>query len=485
MQPQDLLDRICRRDAALTTALITAYGDDTRLIDEAYTRLENLLKHFSSVYPATDDVVVVRAPGRVNLIGEHTDYNGLPVMPMAISCDMLIAAGKSGDGSMHVTNTIRSFHDCTFAIERSIPPYSGANWGNYVKSATQGLIDFWDSEEGLAGMNIAVDGNVPLASGLSSSAAFTIACAEAILAVNAREIPPVQLAEIMANSDHYVGMASGGMDQATSILGKAGMCLKIDFFPIRTQSVKLPSDSTIVVCHSRVKAAKAGNAKDEYNRRTVECRLAVAVLHALGTAAGKPAPELLSEWLAGETEGYADALDKIETVLKPEGYTAGMLSEILDIPEQEVIDDYFVTKTGQKYPAPPEGFLLKQRARHVISETERVEASLSLLQEMPQDAAERFGALMNASHESCRDDYGISCPELDDLVAAGRQAGAYGARLTGAGFGGCTVNLIAAGTAPAFMREISRLYYEPRKLSEFSDNQFEFKPASGAGILFG
>jgi N-acetylgalactosamine kinase len=421
----------------------------------------------------------------VNLIGEHTDYNGLPVMPMAISRDMLIAAGRSGDRAVHVTNTERSFENCVFSIERNIPPYTGGNWGNYVKSATQGLIDFWGTDEGLAGLNITVDGNVPLASGLSSSAAFTIACAEAILAVNNREIPPLELAEIMANSDHYVGMASGGMDQATSILGKAGMCLKIDFFPIRTQPVRLPPDSTVVVCHSRVTAAKAGNAKDEYNRRTVECRLAVAVLHARGSAADKPEPDLLSQWLAEETEGYADALDKIERLLKPGGYTAEMLAEILDKTEQEVIDTYFVTKAGQNYPAPPEGFLLKKRARHVIAETERVEASLALLKEMPHDAAERFGALMNASHESCRDDYGISCPELDALVAAGRRAGAFGARLTGAGFGGCTVNLIPAGTAREFMQEIDRHYYEPRGLTNYTDNQFEFKPASGAGIVFG
>jgi galactokinase len=126
---------------------------------------------------------------------------------------------------------------------------------------------------------------------------------------------------------------------------------------------------------------------------------------------------------------------------------------------------------------------LKKRARHVISETRRVEASLSLLKEMPEDAAIRFGSFMNASHESCRDDYEISCPELEALVAAGRRAGSFGSRLTGAGFGGCTVNLIPAGTAPEFMQEINRHYYEPRNLAAYTDNQFEFKPASGAGLL--
>jgi len=188
---------LCRRDTALTAAITTAYGDDSNLIDETYIRLERLLNHFCAVYPDTDDVLIVRAPGRVNLIGEHTDYNGLPVMPMAISRDMLVAAGKSGDYGIHVTNTKRSFNDREFTIERTIPPFAGANWGNYVKSAAQGLIDFWGTEEGLAGLNMAVDGNVPLASGLSSSAAFTIACAEAILALNNREIPPEQLAEMV------------------------------------------------------------------------------------------------------------------------------------------------------------------------------------------------------------------------------------------------------------------------------------------------
>jgi galactokinase len=160
-----------------------------------------------------------------------------------------------------------------------------------------------------------------------------------------------------------------------------------------------------------------------------------------------------------------------------------MLSGILGIPESEVVKEYYVTKAGQSYPEPPEGFQLKKRARHVISETQRVEASLSLLQEMPENAARQFGSLMNASHESCRDDYEISCPELEALVAAGRQAGSFGSRLTGAGFGGCTVNLIPAGTASEFMQEINRQYYEPRGLTDYRDNQFEFKPASGAGLL--
>ena len=146
MQPHTLLDRIRRRDPELTPALISAYGDNSDLIDEAFSRLESLLNRFCSAFPDSPDVIVVRAPGRVNLIGEHTDYNGLPVMPMAISRDMLIAAGSSGSREIRVTNTIRSFKDRVFCIERHIPPFAGNNWGNYVKSATQGLIDFWGSD---------------------------------------------------------------------------------------------------------------------------------------------------------------------------------------------------------------------------------------------------------------------------------------------------------------------------------------------------
>ncbi len=483
MTPRELLTRLPAGDTAVRAACAAAYGDHHELTEAACARVWALARHYADAYSADDEIVLVRAPGRVNLIGEHTDYNGLPVMPMAISRDVLVMAARATGGAVQITNVEGMFEPRNFALARHIPPYQPGDWGNYVKSAMQGLIDYWQSADGLSGMRMAISGNVPVASGLSSSAAFTIACALALLHTHQRALDPLVFADVMAHSDHYVGMASGGMDQAASILGRAGACLKIDFFPLRVQPVNLPPQTAIVVCHSRVKAAKAGNARDEYNRRVVECRLATAVLHAFTQAAGAREPALLSEWLAWNTRGLDDALAQINAHLHPEGYRLAELAHILQRTPEQLSASVCVTKAGTRCDEPADGYQLLKRARHVISETRRVEAALSLLSAMPDDAAHRFGELMNQSHASCRDDYAISCPELEELVTAAREAGAYGARLTGAGFGGCTVNLVRADATAAFIDAVARAYYAPKHLDPRADNIFVFAPASGAGLL--
>ncbi|MBO7436145.1 galactokinase [bacterium] len=471
------------KDPSVLEVLLSVNAQAADVAEEARQRLINAITVYEKTF-ASEEVVVVRAPGRVNLIGEHTDYNGFPVMPMAISRDMLIVAGASKDNVISFANVIPSFQGGSFTIERNIPPYQSGDWGNYIKSATQGLIDFWGTEEGLKGLKMVIDGNVPLASGLSSSAAFTVAAAEAILAINGRTIDPVVFAEVMAKSDHYVGMASGGMDQSISILGQAGKCLKIDFYPIRTQLVTLPKEADILVCHSRVKAAKAGNARIAYNMRTVECRIAYMLLHKLAGKAGAKEPTMLYDWFANETEGFDDALNKIETALVDEGYTVKMIAEALGVSEEYAAKEVCLTKTGEVMPEPPGGFQVKKRARHVISEARRVEDSVKLLNGDSDNKAEAFGLLMDQSHASCRDDYEISCEELNALVEAGKAAGSYGSRLTGAGFGGCTVHLIPKGKGEEFIKKIHEAYYLPHDLDGYADNQYLFAPAQGAGVLF-
>jgi len=483
MRIADLISLAASRDAGLVSRLAAVYAGNSDLAADACARIASLARHYASSFGASGDVAVVRAPGRVNLIGEHTDYNGLPVMPMAISRDVLIVAGGTAGRTVRITNTDNGFPDRVFTIERRIPPYQPGDWANYIKSATQGLIDFWNSDDGIHGFDMATSGNVPIASGLSSSAAFTIASALALLATHQRSIEPVAFADTMAKSDHYVGMASGGMDQATSVLGQPGSCLRIDFHPLRIQAMHLPAATTVVVCHSRVKAAKAGNARDEYNRRVVECRLAVALLHKLGGHKDAPTPTLLSEWRATHTAGHADALGQIARLLHIGGYRFEELAQLLGISRHEVSAAYCATPSGAALAEPSDGFQLKRRSRHVISEAHRVDEATAVLGAGEADAASQFGALMNASHESCRSDYGISCAELDALVGAARDAGAFGARLTGAGFGGCTVNLVRAGSAPAFFQKINEAYYRPKGLDALADNLFEFSPASGAGVL--
>ncbi|MCX7846421.1 MAG: galactokinase [bacterium] len=482
MTPRQLLHSLSLADPSLRASCAAVYGSSPELLDHACSRLWILARHYADTFNYDDHVVVVRAPGRVNLIGEHTDYNGLPVLPMAIPRDVIVMASRSDDDLVHVSNVDPAFPPRQFKIEPLIPPFPPGDWGNYVKSAVQGLINHWQTTQGISGLRMAISGNVPVASGLSSSAAFTIACALAVLTVHQRSIPPLLFAELMAHSDHYVGMASGGMDQATSILARAGACLKIDFFPLRVQPVSLPPDTTVVVCQSRVKAAKAANAREEYNRRVVECRLATALLHAASPRSDR-VPLRLSEWLAWDCDGLDDALARINATLHPEPYRLPELSRLLHQNPETILSTLCATPAGTPCHEPPDGFHLLKRARHVISETRRVEDAFSILSSTPPDAARRFGELMNQSHVSCRDDYHISCPELEDLVTAARDAGAYGARLTGAGFGGCTVNLVPSPLVPHFVDALNRSYYVPRQLDHLPDNIFVFQPAPGAGVL--
>lgn len=483
MTVQDALTNLRDENSHLRAALIHTYGPDDAACATAVRRIHDALSCYGTTFGDSDHIYIVRAPGRVNMIGEHTDYNGFPVMPMAISRDVYIVAATRNDMTVDAHNVDPNFPRATFTVERHIPPFDGGFWGNYIKSAMQGLIDHWDSASGLTGMNMVVEGNVPVASGLSSSAAFTIAVATAALALNKRHIPPLELAQIMAHSDHYVGMASGGMDQTVSILGELGSCIKIDFNPLAVTPVKLPEECDVIVCHSRVEAAKAGNAKDAYNLRTVECRLATALLHTLSSTASESEPVTLREWFDTDTKGYEDALKQIHDNLHENGYSIDEITEILPQDDAYVRDVLCISKAGTPCAEPADGFQLKKRARHVISETQRVEGALSLLQLMPENAAASFGALMNASHASCRDDYGISCPELEDLTQIALDAGAYGSRLTGAGFGGCTVSLVPKNISTAFCHTMDEKYYIPRNLKTTGPSWFNFTPAAGAGVL--
>src|ERR1700675_4329962 len=161
-------------------------------------------------------IIAVRAPGRVNLIGEHTDYSGLPVLPVAIDRSTIVVAAANTTGDVEVTNADPMWPSRRFAIERQIPPYETGDWANYVKASIQGAIDRFPTRP-LRGASMVVDGRVPPAAGLSSSSALTVSTAMAFMAVNQLELDPLDAATMVARSERYVGTHGGGMDQAASI----------------------------------------------------------------------------------------------------------------------------------------------------------------------------------------------------------------------------------------------------------------------------
>jgi N-acetylgalactosamine kinase len=415
---------------------------------------------------------VVRAPGRVNLIGEHTDYNGLPVMPMAIDRDVLIAGRRRPDAVVHLDNR-GPFGERRFELDDSIPPFSAGDWGNYAKAAAQGLRRHLGPT--LAhGADLLVDGNVPDAAGLSSSAALVVANALALLAANGIDVPFPELAELLPRAEHYVGTLGGGMDQTISLLGRAGHALRIDFRPLRHRPVPLPAGHVFAVAHSLVRADKSGGARRAYNQRVAECRLAawalgrrlapersreITLLGDLPRVLERPPGDLVRE--ADLLPPGALSMDAIASTF---GTTVPALRAAVDVPAD--IDDSFV---------------LRARARHVFAEADRVDAAESAL--LRGDVA-AFGRLMDASHTSCRDDYEISCDALEDLVHAARAAGAIGARLTGAGFGGCIVALVDAARGATLLDGLDASFYGPRGVAneERPGLRFLLEPADGARI---
>ena len=418
---------------------------------------------------------IVRAPGRVNLLGEHTDYNGLPVLPMAVDRNILIAGVRRADRVVTVQNTEAQFGARQYELNEDIPPFAAGDWGNYSKAAAQGLMRYCGGQLAY-GADLLVHGNIPSGAGLSSSSALVVGNALALLAANEVDVPYVTLAELLPVAERYVGTLSGGMDQATSLLAQEGDALRIDFFPLRVRTVPLPRGYSIVVCNSLVQAEKSGAAKRGYNLRVIECRLACRVLErALGSGLPRPLHTLgdLAALFPGRP--LVEFISLINTQVPNRPLSLAQVAAVIGTAPGRLRGECHIAEDlGDR-------FTLLRRLRHVVCEAERVDQAERALR---AGDAPGFGRLMDASHQSCRDDYEISCAELEELVRIAKEAGAAGARLTGAGFGGCTVNLVADAEVHTFLARVDRSFYRSRlgAARDAHKYRFIFKPRSGAEV---
>lgn len=341
---------------------------------------------------------VVRAPGRVNLIGEHTDYNGLPVFPMALEQAVHVLLRARDDARVRLVNADDAFEPREFEIADAIAPYARGDWGNYAKAAAQILRERFGIQRGI---DVAVHGDIPPAAGLSSSSALVVASTLALVQANALDVARESLMEITAVGERYVGTQSGGMDQAICLGARAGHAALIRFDPLSLEHAAIPAGWRFMIANSGVEAKKSGAARAGYNTRVRECREALVLVSQHARARDWP-------------RTYRELVDVVPQ------------HELLDVARAALPD------------------VLARRFRHVVTEGRRVlEARDAIL---AGDAA-RFGDLMSASHASLRDDYEVSCAELDALVARMLDDGALGARLTGAGFGGCAVALFTKNPA--------------------------------------
>ncbi len=444
-------------------------------------RYKQIFERFSQ-WSGSEKFLPVRSPGRINLIGEHTDYNHCPVFPMAVDRDIIGFFSPRNDRKVRIADFNPAFGERDFFLSRQIQPHPGGDWANYIKAAVQGLIEetVVPAEEAV-GFNLMFHSQIPPAAGMSSSSALVVLTALVFLHVNNRRMDKKDLADLLARAERYTGTQGGGMDQAAILLGEAGKAVKIDFAPLKTASFPLPERFEILVAHSTVEAPKTREVMDKYNRRSIECRLAAALISRFLEEKGQPAINFLGDLSGSWYESGKGAKTKLQEVLKTDGYSKEELCRILKVNEKELNRKWCYRKDGTDFPEPEEGFLLYKRAFHVLTEWNRVEDSKNALLE---NRITDFGRLMNESHGSCRDNHEISCPELDKLITIGNENGAEGCRLTGAGFGGCSVHLVNKDKGETYRKALLEEYYNKYlNYPEGGKMLFSVKPSDGAAIL--
>ena len=363
---------------------------------------------------------IVSAPGRVNLIGEHTDYNDGFVFPVAIDKYLHIAGSKRTDRQVHL-HALDMDQTCTFSLE-AIEDAKTPPWGNYLRGVAHLLQEqvLRKIDHTLNGMSAVIAGNVPISAGLSSSAALEVASAIAFLGacglevantgmnsdseIELIEVPPMKLAALCQRAEHeFAGVNCGIMDQSISLLGKADHALFLDCRSLEYKQIPLNlTDILIVICNTNVKRELASS---EYNKRRAECEKGV---------------EILQRWMPSITSLRDVSLEDFK---KYE----------VELPQ-----------------------ITQKRCRYVVEENTRVQNAVDALIAKDIDT---FGELMNASHAGLRDAYEVSCDELNILVDIAQSIdGVIGARMTGAGFGGCTVNLVYQNTVEVFQDRVMKEY---------------------------
>lgn len=359
-----------------------------------------LISEFERLYGAKPQGLA-RAPGRVNLIGEHTDYNDGFVMPIAIDRAIWFAARRRADRQVCVTALdIQGGQTDIFSVDE-IQHHPNYHWANYVRGVAY-LLQQRHVE--LVGLDVAITSEIPPGAGLASSAALEVGTAIMFQAFAETRLDKVTLARLCQQAENeFVGVKSGIMDQYASVCGEEGRALWIDCRALSYEAVPLPRGVTVVVADTMKKRDLAGSA---YHTRRAECENATRLLGAL--------------------------------LRRP-------IHALRDVSPQEF--------RAVERSLPP---LLAKRARHVILENERV---MQAARAAKENDATRLGQLMNESQASLVNDYEASSPELETMIAlARRQPGCLGARLTGAGWGGATVNLVRDQDVQAFSENVKRGY---------------------------
>ncbi|MCX7018111.1 MAG: hypothetical protein NTY46_03750 [Candidatus Sumerlaeota bacterium] len=415
----------------------------------------------------------VWSPGRVNLIGEHTDYNMLPVLPMAIGRGFNWLVRANGLGKVRVRNLDPSYRAAEFDASGEIPPSPPGHWANYIKAAVQAtwpLIRQARGEEA-AGFDAVLDSSLPPAAGLSSSSALVVGSHLALTTVNHFAMNPADSAGLMCHAEHYTGTAGGGMDQAVILLGQSHCALEIHFGPLRAEKALLPEDAAFFAVDSLQRAVKSGKTRFEYNRRVFEC---AAGLELLRRHAVRIDPACQSEqWrhlrdaaVYFKQSGISHTRFSLEAI-GTEAWSPRRLRNALGAIYAELLTEKKMPPAGSSPWRAFGGFNIHSRLAHVFGEAERVH---KCAQAFASGRLDEAATHISLSHASCRDLYHISTPEIERLAGNAVRCGALAARITGAGFGGSVVAMTTRRRAAEFSGKLWETHFAPMPGN---------KPASG------
>lgn len=363
-----------------------------KIAEPAPDLIEKFVRHYGA------QPCVVQAPGRVNLIGEHTDYNDGFVLPAAIQFQTSVAFAPRTDGKL-VLYSENYAEQVEFSLEH-LPAKARKHWSDYVVGVAQKLLERGTR---LRGANLLISGDVPQGAGLSSSASLEVAVCRALLEINSAPMEGAEMARLCQRAENeFVGARCGIMDQFVSVHGKKDHALLLDCRTLAYRHQPLPEEVRLVICNTMVRHSVAGG---QYNQRRKECEAGAHFF--------------------GEKKAGVRALRDVslEDFMRHEA----------ELPE-----------------------IVRRRCRHVITENARVAEAADALARHDLDY---FGRLMRESHVSLRDDFQVSCEELDLMVElAGKIEGVFGARMTGGGFGGCTINLVKSDRVEAFRAFVGNGY---------------------------
>jgi galactokinase len=495
----------------------SASEDSPHVSSEHETRFKGLISNFSDTFGEKPEFVA-RSPGRVNIIGEHIDYSLYDVLPAAVTVDVLIAVRSISPSQQGPLIKCANVNPGKYPTREIKIPQNGIvevdntvhDWSNYFRAGLKGAMEFLRKKNGDSfkpqSMQVLLDGNVPAGGGLSSSAAFVCASALAVMKANGHDVSKRDLLDLAIVSERSVGVFSGGMDQAASIFSKRGFLLYCRFYPHFQEEhvpmLKADPDVTFLVAQSFVTSDKAVTAPKHYNLRVVECTLATVVLAKLHDISLNPDESSLGFCLRNFQQEYMmkkgsldlsfeDQLNELINVaqegLSQQSYTREEISSILGIDVHTLEKTYI-----SKFPIDASHFLLRQRATHVLHEARRVlffKNTLTNSKTLDAATLEYLGSLMNETQHSCKNIYECSCSELDEICAIARRAGTYGSRLTGAGWGGCTVHLLPTEKVAAVTEALKKEYYLKR-FPDITEEKLKeaiviSKPSQGSSVIGG